>query len=174
METKSTFKFQHDAPKVAQALGVNSTTEEKCLEIIIFSTINNFLLSEQLFDTREDAPSKLTSTSGDLETALHLVETEQEKDYVLFMFRQLHMAVQTSIAKKKALEEMTGMDKKKAELIMQMLELKIEEKAEEVDIDSFLTPGAVFNRIKLVEESKYNFEKYLLLLQNNDNGEQQN
>ena len=107
--------------------------------------------------------------SGDLEKALSLVNTDQEKDYVLFMFRQLHMAVQTSIAKKQVLEEMSGMDKKKAELVMKMLELKIEEKAEEADVNSFLTPSAVFNRIRLVEESRYNFDKYLLLLQNNSN-----
>lgn len=166
---QTTFNFNHDTPKVAQALGVNSNTEDKCIEIIIFSTISNFLISEELFDSRDEAPSKLTTMSGDLEKALSLVNTDQERDYVLFMFRQLHMAVQTSIAKKQVLEEMTGMDKKKAELVMKMLELKIEEKAEESEVDSFLTPSSVFNRIRLVEESRYNFDKYLLLLQNNSN-----
>lgn len=168
------FKFQHDMPKVAQALGIESTTEDKCLEIIMFSTISNHLISEDLFDSRADAPSKLTTMSGDLETALHLAQTEQEKEYILFMFRQLHEAVQASIAKNQVLNKMTGIDKKKAELVMQMLEIKLVEKAGEMDKDSILTPSSVMNRIKLVTESKYNFEKYLLLLQNNNNGEQQN
>lgn len=161
------FKFEHNMPKVAQALGIESTTEDKCLEIIMFSTISNHLISEDLFDSRADAPSKLTTMSGDLETALHLAQTEQEKEYILFMFRSLHNAVQAAISKNEVLNQMTGIDKKKAELVMEMLEIKLEEHAKESDINSILTPKSVMNRIKLVTESKYNFEKYLLLLQNN-------
>ncbi len=171
---QSTFTFQHEAPKVAQALGVNSNTEDKCLEIIMFSAISNHLISKELFDCRDDAPRKLTTMSGDLETALGLVSNDQEKEYVLFMFRILHDAVTASIAKNEVLNEMSGVDRKKAELVLQMLEIKIEEKASENDVNSFLTPSAVMNRIKMVEKSRYNFEKYLLLLQGNNTDESEN
>jgi hypothetical protein len=106
--------------------------------------------------------------SGDLETALSLVRNEQEKDYMLFTFRQLHETVLASIAKNEVLNEMTGVERKKADLIIQMLEIKLEEKVEGIDRSSILTPSAVMNRIKLVGESRYNFEKYLLLLQGNN------
>jgi hypothetical protein len=165
---QNTFTFQHDAPKVAKALGVNSNTEDMCLEIIIFSTVSNYLISKDLFDDRDSAPSKLTTMSGDLETALSLVRNEQEKDYMLFTFRQLHETVLASIAKNEVLNEMTGVERKKADLIIQMLEIKLEEKVEGIDRSSILTPSAVMNRIKLVGESRYNFEKYLLLLQGNN------
>lgn len=162
-----TFNFQHGASKVAQALGVNTQTEDRCIEIINFSTIANYLISNEMFDSRDDAPNNLTTLSGDLEKALSLVSTQEEKDYVLFMFRTLHNAVQATIAKYELLNEMTGVDKKKAELVMQMLELKIEEKAED-ERDCYITPSSMFNRIKIVQQSNYNFQTYLTLLENNE------
>lgn len=161
-----TFNFQHNASKVAQALGVNPQTEDRCIEIINFCTISNYLISHEMFDDRDDAPNNLTTLSGDLEKALSLVSNQEEKDYVLFMFRTLHDAVQATIAKYEVLNELQGVDKKKAELVLQMIELKLEEKTEE-DRDNYITPSSMFNRIKIVQQSNYNFQTYLTLLENN-------
>lgn len=161
-----TFNFQHNASKVAQALGVNSQTEDRCIEIINFCTISNYLISHEMFDDRDDAPNNLTTLSGDLEKALSLVSTQEEKDYVLFMFRALHDAVQATITKYEMLNELQGVDKKKAELVLQMIELKLEEKTEE-SRDNYITPSSMFNRIKIVQQSNYNFQTYLTLLENN-------
>lgn len=161
------FQFQHDAEKINQALGLSDALDLKCLDIIVFSTISNHFLSEELFDSRDLAPRTLTTMSGDLEKALSLCSNEDEKNYMLLMFRQTHELASEVIAKHKALNSAEPKDKAKLELIMKLLDFKIEDIASEVGADHLrLTPSNLFKRLDYVKKSKYNFDKYLSLVNN--------
>lgn len=163
------FKFQHDVENIPQALGLSKEVEHKCIEMIIFSTISNLYLAEELFDDLKDAPKSLTTLTGDLEKALSLCSNELEKSYMLFMFKQVCEICKEMMAKQHMLNKMTGVDKEKAELLFKLLDLKVDEHAKEQETEAYLTPSMVLNRMKMVKKSRYDFQKYLSLLNNNDN-----
>lgn len=164
---ENVFKFQHDAEKINLALGLSDELDLKCLDIIVFSTISNHLISEELFDSKDLAPKSLTTISGDLEKALSLCSNEDEKNYVLLIFKQTHdMAVEV-VAKYKALNEADPREKLKMELVMKLLDFRIDDIASQVGAEHLrLTPSNLFKRLDYVKKSRYNFEKYLSLVNN--------
>jgi hypothetical protein len=164
MET--TFKFSHTEDAIQDALGLSKETDDKCSEIIFFSTLSNHLMARELFDDIEEAPKALITKTGDLEKCLSLCSTELEKDYVLLMFNQIHDMAIESIAKHIVFEKMQGEDKRKLQLMMELMEIKIKEAAEKEKAGHFL-PTEIFKKIDLVKKSRYNFEKYLQLVNNN-------
>lgn len=164
---ENVFKFQHDAEKINQALGLSDELDLKCLDIVVFSTISNHLLSEELFDSKDLAPRTLTTMSGDLQKALSLCSNEDEKNYVLLIFKQTHDMASEVIAKYKALNEADPKEKIKLELMMKLLDFKIDDIASQVGAEHLrLTPSNLFKRFNLVKKSKYNFDNYLSLLNN--------
>lgn len=160
---EQTFTYQHAAEKITDALGVSDELDNKCSEIIYFASICNHCMAEEIFESREDAPRSLVTITGDLEKALSLCSNTLEKDYVLLMFRTLHGAVADAIGKYKAINSLSESKKKQFDLMMKMMELRIKEAAKEEDAD-FIVPTEIFNKIKLVEKSNYNFDVYLDLL----------
>jgi hypothetical protein len=167
METKSTFKFDHESVKIYDAFGMSKEFDKKCREIIHFSAISNHLMAEELFDDRADAPRSLTTLTGDLEKAISLCENQQEVYYVLFNFSQFHDIAIDSIAKHKMMTELTGIQKEKLDVMMKMMEIKLKEEAKEQSM-GMISPMDMFNKIELVKQSKYNFEKYLGLISSNE------
>ena len=165
---ENVFSFQHNADKINTALGISNELEKKCSEIIYFSAMSNHYISEELFDNRADAPRSLTTMTGDLEKALSLCSNGIERSYLLFIFNHRHDLAIDALAKHKILNEMTGLDRKRAELTMKMMELKIEEKAEELCGDCVL-PSEMFKKMEIVQKSRYSFEKYLNLIYANGN-----
>lgn len=161
MET--TFKFSHDEDALDKALGISDGVEKKCTEIILFSAFSNHLLGRELFDQEDEAPRSLKTKTGDLEKSISLCSNEQEKEYLLLMFHQLHTMAMESIAKYIMLNKINGPEKKKLSLMLELIEMKISEKAEEEKAD-FIKPSEMFNRIEFVKQSRYNFDKYLQLL----------
>jgi len=164
MET--TFKFSHDENTIQKALGLPQDVDAKCCEIIFFSTLSNHLMAKELFDDVEEAPKSLITKTGDLQKCLSLCSNELEKDYVLLMFNQLHEMTLQSIAKHIVFEKMEGEDKRKLSLMMELMEIKIKEVAEKEKAEHIL-PTEIFKKIDLVKKSRYNFEKYLQLVNNN-------
>lgn len=159
------FKFSHDEETIQGALGLSETTDKKCTEIVFFSTLSNYFMARELFDNIDEAPRSLVTKTGDLEKCINLCSTEQEKDYILLMFNQLHQMAIESLAKHEMLEKIQGEEKRKLQLMMELMEIKIKEAADEKKADHIL-PTEMFKRIKIVKESRYNFEKYLKLVDN--------
>lgn len=162
MENKAIFKFNHSVSKISDALGITKNLDSKCSEIIFFSAISNHFIASELFDDKADAPPALTTMTGDLEKAISLCKTEEEVHYVLLMFRQFHEISMDSIAKYTLRSELDGSKRKHLDLMMQMMELKIEEKAEDM-CSECITPSEMFKRIENVKKSRYDFDKYFQL-----------
>lgn len=164
---ENVFKFQHDAEKINLALGLSDELDLKCLDIVVFSTISNHLLSEELFDSKDLAPKSLTTISGDLEKAISLCSNEDEKNYVLLIFKQTHDMAIDVVSKYKALNEADPREKFKMELVMKLLDFRIDDIASEMGAEHLrLTPSNLFKRLDYVKKSRYNFDKYLSLVNN--------
>lgn len=163
METKTIFNFKHNVSKIIDALGITEELNKKCSEIIFFSAISNHYIANELFDDRTDAPPSLTTMTGDLEKCISLCSSDEELHYLLLMFRQFHEISMDSIAKYTLRNELDGSKRKHLDLMMQMMELKIEEKADDMCAEC-ITPSEMFKRIDCVKKSRYNFDKYLQLM----------
>jgi len=155
------FNFNHEAEDFSSALGLPKTIDTYCREIIYFSSITNHLLGKELFDTEADIPKALTTKTGDLEKCLTFVKTDIEHDYLLLIFHKAHELVLESIAKYNFLQQATESERKKFEIMMKVIELKLEEDEEK---SAFESPTMMFNRIEHVKQSRYNFKKYLTLV----------
>jgi hypothetical protein len=166
METKSMFKFQHDAEKLYDAFGITKEFDAKCREIIHFAAISNHLIVENLFDNRSDAPRSLTTLTGDLEKAISLCLSQEEVYYVLFNFNQFHDIAMDVLAKHKLLNELDGVKREKLDLMLKMAEIKIREEMNDDNLQ-IISPADMFKKIELVKQSKNDFEKYLGLLNAN-------
>ena len=161
------FKFHHDSVKIYDAFGMSKEFDKKCREIIHFAAIANHLMVEDLFDNREDAPRSLTTLTGDLEKAISLCQNQDEVHYILFNFNQFHDIAIDTLAKYKMMNELSGIQKQKLDVMLKMMEIKLKEQAEEESL-SMISPTEMFNKIELVKQSKYDFEKYLSLIQSNE------
>jgi hypothetical protein len=165
------FKFNHEAENLPRALSISEETEHKVEEMVFYSAASNHLLGKELFDNENDRPKALTTITGDLEKALGLTATDEERFYMLLRFYNIHDLTLECISKYRAIMEAeTPAQQKKAAMFIQLLNMKLEEALEERDkkIDNnFISPISILNRIRLVKESRYDFNRYLNLVNQN-------
>jgi hypothetical protein len=165
---ESVFQFQHDAEKINDALGLSHEQDTKCREVVFFSAFSNYLIGAELFDDDSERPRSLSTMTGDLEKAMSLLETDKEKSYMLLLFRNNHNLALEILTKYKLLESADKYERKKLDLILGLLELKLEEKKKEEKDDNeefeYYSPTEMFKRIDYVKESRYNFQKYYNLV----------
>jgi len=165
------FQFNHEAENLQNALSISNETNKKIQEIILYSSATNYLLGRELFDNDNERPKQLTTVTGDLEKALSFVETEEEKAYLLLKFQSLQELMVECIGKYRMLmDAKTSTQRNKAGMIIQLLSLKMEEQLEEKDAEikeHFISPIGLLNRIRFVKESRYDFKKYLEILNKN-------
>lgn len=165
------FQFNHEAENLQEALSVSNETADRVQEIIFYATAANHLLGYELFDNSNERPKQLTTVTGDLEKSLSFTQTEKERAYLLFKFSSLQEIMMQCIGKYRLLmDAQTSSQKIKANMLIQLITLKLEEelkeRAEELK-EHFLSPISVLNRIRFVKESRYNFDKYLDILNQN-------
>ena len=129
--------------------------------MVFFSCFSNYFIIKDLFDDENDAPKSLNTVTGDLEKALKLTCNEMEKDYLLLTFKNYHEIALETIAKYQLLNRLGEKEKKKVDLMLQMIQLKIDEKdLEEGESESFINPKIMFQKVEIAKKNLYNFEKY--------------
>jgi hypothetical protein len=157
------FKFQHDSNNVPEAMGFKEDIDEKCREIIHFSTFTNYFIKKDFFNDNEEAPSLLTSVTGILEKALTVCKTEEEKLYTLYIFRGCHTHCAEAINAWEVVQNET--DKKelnKMKMLMELVELRA--LTEDDDRKNVITPKDMFKKIEVAKENMYNFDKYYSII----------
>ena len=159
---ENVFQFQHDAEKLSVGLGVDSTMETRCREIVLFSMISNHFMAEELYDDIHQAPKTLTTMTGDLQKCLSLCTTDLERNYVLLMFRELHDLGTQAIAKYMVFNGTTGEKKEELSLLLQMINLDMKRRAAQ-EGGKYTTSTALFEKIDLIKKSRYNFDRYMQL-----------
>lgn len=162
----NSFNFDHTANGFFEGLGVGQTTIDRCKEVIYFSTISNYLIKSSFYE-KDEPPLNLTTVTGDLEKSLALITTQQEKDVLLLMFKEFQQFVTSSIRKYKLFNELPEKDRKKAQALFNILDLMKEDA--NIGDDEMSSMKEIFSKIKLVEKSNYNFDKYLEIVANEQN-----
>lgn len=164
---ETVFKFQHDSNKIPVAMGFAEEIDNKCREIINFSTFSNFFIKNDLFNDSEEAPSVLTSITGVLEKALSVCKTEEEKIYLLYIFGNSHKHSTDAIIAWDALEnEPDSKQKTKMKMLMELVELKA---FTEDDRKNLVTPKDMFKKIEVAKQNMYNFDKYYSIVNESEN-----
>ncbi len=163
---ETVFQFQHESGKINDALGLSYEQDIKCREVVFFSAISNHFIGMELFDNEDEKPRSLSTLTGDLEKALSLLDSDIEKYYMLLLFRNTHTLALEVIAKFNLMNKIGDSEKKKLKLMLDLLEVKLEEKKQEEEDFDFFSPTEMFKKIEYVQQSRYNFNKYLELVTN--------
>jgi hypothetical protein len=176
-----TFKdrnFNHDEDNFHLALGVSDETKNICRERIFFAIFSNSLQADELFDDVDDIPKEFRTVTGDLQRLLSMITNPVEYEYTLLTFMMYQRMAKevysvyrnTNVENAESREERIKMEIIRS--IMKLKELKDREEsgleADEDDVEVF-TKESIMQRIGLVKKSGYNFDKYLLLVRNDNN-----
>lgn len=154
------FNFNHDTEVIPVAMGYDIEIDEKCREIVYFSTFSNYFIKNEFYDDQAEVPSNLTTTTGILEKALNLCKTEEEQIYTIFIFKNISNNASNALKSYIAYE--SASDKKYKEKIKVLLELsELEARLSDEKREDLVTPKDMFRKIEKCKENLYNFDNYL-------------
>ena len=128
----------------------------------------------------EDAPKAFRTVTGDLERLISMITNPLEYEYSLLTFMMFQrMAKEVYIMYKNTNEDSAESREQQIKMqilkgILKLKELKDRQEAGEDSNDEdtgveVYSKESIMNRIKLVKKSGYNFDKYLLLVKNQNN-----
>jgi hypothetical protein len=179
MSLKDT-KFNHEMDDFHLAMGISEETKTICRERIFFSTFSNSLQADELFDDMDEAPKSFRTVTGDLERLISMITNPLEYEYSLLTFMMFQrMAKEVYSIYRNTNEDSAESREQQIKMqilkgIMKLKELKDREEAGEDynDDDNGVeaySKESIMERIKLVKKSGYNFDKYLILVKNQNN-----
>lgn len=156
------FTFDHDKPKIHSALGISDETYDRVVEIIYFSSFTNYILGHSLYDNPKDIPKKLTTITGDLETALDLTSNDEEKNLLLLIFKSYHHAAIGTVAHYEMLNGSDQADKEKASILLKLADIKLSiDRQKNNDKDkTHLNPKLMMDKFERAKKYLYSFEDY--------------
>lgn len=170
--------FNHDEDNFHLALGISDETKNICRERIFFAIFSNSLQADELFDDVDDVPKEFRTVTGDLQRLLSMITNPVEYEYTLLTFMMYQrMAKEVYSVYRNTNEENAESREERIKMeiirsIMKLKELKDREEsgleADDDDVEVF-TKESIMQRIGLVKKSGYNFDKYLLLVRNDNN-----
>ena len=94
------------------------------------------------------------------------MRNDQEFHYLLLIFKKFHDIALDAISKYNVLQESSDLQKRKIKLMIEQTEILLQEKTTENA--SFISPLKIMNRVEDVKKSRYNFDKYLELINNKE------
>ena len=168
-------KFNHEENNFHLAIGINEETKNICRERIFFTSFSNSLQADELFDDIDEVPQAFRTVTGDLERLLSMITNPKEYEYTLLTFMMYQrMAKEVYTLYKHTNEDSAASteDKIKMQIIKSIMKLKElkdrEESGEEENNNNVevLSKESFLERIKFVKKSGYNFDKYLVLVRN--------
>jgi len=179
MSLKDT-KFNHEMDDFHLAMGISEETKTICRERIFFSTFSNSLQADELFDDMDEAPKSFRTVTGDLERLISMITNPLEYEYSLLTFMMFQrMAKEVYSIYRNTNEDSAESREQQIKMqilkgIMKLKELKDREEAGEDYNDDddgveAYSKESIMERIKLVKKSGYNFDKYLVLVKNQNN-----
>lgn len=168
-------KFNHEEINFHLAIGINEETKNICRERIFFTSFSNSLQADELFDDVDEVPQAFHTVTGDLERLLSLISNPIEYEYTLLIFMMYQrMAKEVYTLYKNTNEDSATSteDKIKMQIIKSIMKLKELKDREESSEDQnnntveVISKESFLERINFVKKSGYNFDKYLVLIRN--------
>jgi hypothetical protein len=159
--------FDHTKSNLHEAMSIPSYMRTKCRERIFFASFCNALQRAELFEDEEDAPSEMTTVTGDLQRCLQLITDPLEYEYtILTFFGHQRMAMEV-FGRYKFLQESGNSKEDKLKMsilnLVEQLKNRDEDDDEEDDVDN-LNSSTLLKRISIVKDSHYNFDTYLKMV----------
>lgn len=158
--------FKHDSDNLQVAMGLPEGIDNKCREIVHFSTFTNYFIKNDFFENENEAPNNLLTVTGVLQKALSLCKTDQEEVYTMFVFKDAHNHCKQALGAFRQFEEETDeKERKKMQMLMELVELKamVDDDTDRSDI---VTPKDMFKKIRAAKDNMYNFENYYKAVSN--------
>ena len=170
-------KFNHDHKTFDTSLNIDKDVQIIVREKILFASLFNYIKGKEIMknegmtDPRE-LPSNYSSTSGDLEKCLSIIDDEMEYAYMLLTFNKTTEIVKGSVMQYGFING-DGVPedlKQKAKEILQKHESKfLEEIKNKIDKTDYhllsLIPQNMFKRIDMIKHHNCEWEPYLKDLQ---------
>lgn len=164
----------HDAENIHKALNIPENVVKTCREKIFFTAIANALFVDEMYTQSKDAPRSLTTVTGDLHKCLQMSDNQLEYEVILLEFLRNH---DVALSAYKHYDMMYNNEdsetSKKFKTITKLLELKELFSSEDNEDPNDITPATMIKRVKFVKKSNYNFAKYMDLLNQMIQKEQQ-
>lgn len=168
-------EFKHDENTLQAAIGIPAEVRNRCRERIFFCAFANHLQIQELFEDPDDAPKNMTTSSGDLERTLSIINNQEEYEYTLFSFINTHDLAKMAISYHKFITDNSTnkSERIKMKIIAMAAEVKMadELKSKNMDDDeeSIISPNELIKRIPLVKNSHYNFDTYFNMIKSMKN-----
>jgi hypothetical protein len=157
----------HDFESIHKALNIPENVVDTCREKIFFIAITNALFVNEMYDNVKDAPSSLTTVTGDLHKCLQMADNQLEYEVMLLEFLRNHDVALSAYKHYEMLYNNEDAEtSKKLKAVHKILELKefMTSKDDEDDDPNKITPATMIKRVKFVKKSNYNFAKYMDLV----------
>ena len=168
--------FDHNANDINDSFGIPKKTVFKCKERIFFSVIANAMQCEEYENSEieSDPPKEISTKSGVLSHTLNLINSEDEYEYTLLNFFNLHDLAEHAVKQYLVLHSPKLDDEKKdhLRLIMKLQDSVVdhlfEKKSKSKDPYSVsVTPSLLMKRCDLVKKSNYNWNTYYNMVMSN-------
>lgn len=159
--------FDHTKSNLHEAMSIPSYMRTKCRERIFFASFSNALQRIELFEDEDDAPSEMTTVTGDLQRCLQLITDPLEYEYtILTFFGHQRMAMEV-FGRYKFLQGSGNSKEDKLKMsilnLVEQLKSRDEDDDGEDDVDN-LNSSTLLKRISIVKDSHYNFDTYLKMV----------
>ena len=157
----------HEAENIHKALNIPENIVKACREKVFFTTIANALFVDEMYSESNDAPRSLTTITGDLHKCLQMSDNQLEYEVILLEFLRHHDLALSAYRHYSMLHDNGDPEitKKliKIQKLMELKEIMTSDEEEEKDSND-VTPNTMIKRVKFVKKSNYNFAKYMDLL----------
>ena len=154
-------KLDHESKTLTGAFGLDDKIDKLCREKILFAHVSNYYIAKEFYaDHSDEVPKNLSTHTGHLEKALSLCETEKEKLYLLFIFKNEDDHIIEGLSAYKTLEEEENPEKKKKlKMLLELAEIK-KMMVDEDEFERVVTPKDLFKRFDIVKDHMYSFDDY--------------
>jgi hypothetical protein len=163
--------LNHEGESLGDVFTMPQSDYNRVKYAIVFETFKGCIMTDELYPDQDDAPRTLTTKSGCLEACYSHIDTEAQKELLLFIFLEHHerwldkYKVHTRLGDKlKDFEkELQDNDDDEAEFKLMMLKMLSGRSKKE--------SKGVKRIIDTVKKSKYNFDNFINIYESNNDGQ---
>lgn len=172
----------HDQKTFEMGLNISDNLRMIAREKVIYSCFTNYLESKKLYDLtqdRDNVPLSLTTSTGDFQKTISLIDNQEEYEYTLITFEKTHGLVKEVLGQylgSQALNNIgTGNLGGYVEKILLEKESELEKRIMDKNVplrEKLMTtsvyPSKIFKRFDFFKDKILTFEEYIELVSKNN------
>lgn len=163
--------LNHEGESLGDVFTMPKSDYNRVKYAIVFETFKGCIMTDELYPDEEEAPRTLTTKSGCLEACYNHIDTEAQKELLLFIFLEHHerwldkYKIHTRLGDKLSEfeRELQGKDDEEAEFKLMMLKMLSGKSRKE--------SKGVQRIIDTIKKAKYDFNNFIDLYELNTDGQ---